>query len=401
MKLHLTLILLTLLLLPGVSATSITAWDSLGTDDCDFASCGDDEDSVIWRNGRMSFEIVNPSSYVDVVCADMDDDGESDSCIYASSSVLSDCEAAYTDVDDVASDSLFLCSGFSGVCGWGYYQDSVDMGADFLVCNGGEGSCTDVEDAYDSNTLFYEETIQFVEYVDCDDSDGRKEVRDFDNEEVNVVDEKGLICTPPGEAGEVSSKWYVGVNDIVLQNNYLSCSFIEPSYGVEIGYCDDSENYNTSTRDEELNYSLLCKNNFSIIDALIAAESPYVCSDGVIGEYTNETLVDYGGVCGSCTVNVSSPEQDFKWVIARELFIESEGVIKLDNPFNESYCENSEPVAATPVIFLLLLFGGFIGVAVIAIIFFFFLFSFLFSALLTSFFRFSEDRIKKFIKNKK
>ena len=108
---------LVLMLLPFVMATSISDWDSFGGDDCFFDSCGSEKDDIIWVGGRSSFEIVNTPSHTDVVCVDMDADGESDSCVYKNLGVLSDCLSAYPDVNNVAGDSLFDCDGSFVLCG--------------------------------------------------------------------------------------------------------------------------------------------------------------------------------------------------------------------------------------------------------------------------------------------
>lgn len=406
MKYYHLLLIVALLAVPSVEA-AIIDWDGWSSDDCGDGgfSCGTQKDNEIWVGDTFSFEIETSSTITDAFCADLRDDGVMESCVYIDSGDFSDCEAAFSEVDAVPSDSNFLCAGGDyDDCGWGFFQDdqsSASLSGDYLVCPGGHNTCTDIQGSFDSNNP-RDGFLQFYSFNDCDNSEGQRGRSEFDNEDITIVDTKGLICEDLSDPYYVSSKWYIdGVDDGYIDFQGRNCEFFDGTFGAQIGYCDTSQEFNTSFRTEKLNTSVVCKLNFTIVDNLYDKYNR-PCRDDKITNGTNETLVDYGGLCGNCTVsNVSRPEDDISWAVARELFVSDNGRITFDNPFDDSYCEQGEPAATIPVIVILILLlisavlGGLLIIFILGVA------SFLVTTASRRLILFGLSRTRKFIKKRR
>lgn len=346
-------LLLLLLVIPLASASAIRQTDSFPQSewDCSQFGCGGFQDSYLWVSESGCFEYRQTSSNVDVVCADIGDDGDYESCIYDSSADLWDCEELYSQVDDVDPSGLFNVPvlDFSG---WGvsdcFFSSNVSLGADFLITSGG-GS---IAGAIDSDSPQDDIIIEFYEFIDCDDSESERDSNNFDTEEYHIFDKKGVLC-------EADAPVFYGFSP--TNNNHFAtgavCYYEDFYSGEDLSYCDQDLLFNSTDINYDLIDDIYCSLNFTIRHDYLNNRK-FNCYNGVFDPNLNETAVDYGGWCGNCSLSFAD---DSSFELAFVAFDSELGKRTRNNPFDSSFCETGEALGLVPVII-------FLSVSVIAVL---------------------------------
>lgn len=336
------ILLIFLLSINIVYAGSIEQTDSYGAIyelDCG-DSCGSYTDGYLWVGYDGCFEYKNPGTFVDIVCVDVLDDGDLESCIYDDSAKMSDCIAEYVAVDDVNTAYNYDVGDLNGG-GWGTYDcsGSVSMGATYLI-----SSSVSIAGAVDSDTPRSDLRLRFYEYYDCDDSDGERDVNSFDLEEYQIFNKKGALCIDDN----YRHYGFTPDDSSHLLSSTYACFFEDIYSGDDLSYCDVSKLYNSSDADEDLDGGY-CSLNFTIRDEYLNNRR-FNCYNGVLDSNLNESGIDWGGWCGNC-----SPffVDDVSFELAGVAFDAENGRRTINNPFDASYCPVGDAVGVVPIIIFL------------------------------------------------
>jgi len=343
------LLLLLLLIIPLVSSyiDHEDSYPSIVYNNCSF-DCGSRDDEYIWVDDFSCYWWVGTPTYLDVICVDVLDDGDLESCIYFDSDKMDECIAEYVEVDDVVSSRNFDVGGSDlNNHGWGVADCAVDimnvsLGAPFII-----SPDPDFVGLVDSSNQRTDLDLQFYMYYDCDDSEGERDINNR-NRQAQIFNKKGSVCY--NDRARVS-----GLNgDSNILHDYNECVYIDDYSGEDISYCDPDHMYNTTEKnkymfsdpDPDLYY---CSFNWSVRDDYIVGKK-FNCYNGVFDPNLNETSVDYGGWCGNCSPDFAD---DISFDLAFVAFDAENGKRNFNNPFDPSYCETGEALAIVPVIIFL------------------------------------------------
>ena len=343
-----TLLFLLILLLfsSGVSAfiDNQDSYPSIVDNPCG-NDCGDRTDEYMWVDDYGCYWWDGTQTYLDVICVDVLDDGDLESCIYFDSDKMDDCIAQYVAVDDVPSARNFDVGGASlDGHGWGVQDCAVDiannsLGAPFII-----SPDPAFAGMIDSSLARTDLQLNFYQYYDCDDSSGERDV-DTRIREAQIFSHKTSVCS--GDGARIN-----GVNaGTNLLYDYPVCYSLDEYSGEDISSCDPSKMYDTTSRNLWMFNGTIpyCALNYTIRDNYIASKK-FNCYNGVLDANLNETDVDYGGWCGNCSPVFAD---DGSFLMASAVFDADNGRRNFDNPFNESYCPIGEAVSLIPIIVLL------------------------------------------------
>ena len=348
--------------------------------------CGDRTDEYMWVDDYGCWWWDGTQTYLDVICVDVRNDGDLESCIYFDSDKMDDCIAQYVAVDDVPSARNFDVGGASlDGHGWGVQDCAVDiannsLGAPFII-----SPDPAFAGMIDSSLARTDLQLNFYQYFDCDDSSGERNV-DTRIREAQVFSHKTSVCGA-GDGARIN-----GVNGGTnLLYDYPVCYSLDEYSGEDISSCDPSKMYDTTSRNLWMFNGTIpyCALNYTIRDDYLASKK-YNCYNGVLDTNLNETEVDYGGWCGNCSPVFAD---DVSFLLGAVSFDAENGKRNFDNPFDSSFCPVGEAVGVVPIIIFISTFG--IGILLLFIAGLVFIIYVIAISLLTSGIKLFIENIKK------